>query len=135
MIILIVAGIACLWAILITHIAIRSATNISELQVERKKSFDYFYDRIHKFEIKQLECVTADGMTRLNELMLTSIKNIKKEVDATQDHCAKLRDSQLHLQETLASKRPLLKIPPGPFQVEIFTPSKKMGKASVKKHV
>lgn len=56
------------------------------------------------------------------------ISELSVEVESLQTHCAKLRKSQLSLQEKVSTKRPLIKLPTGAIQVEIFTPSRGLGK-------
>ncbi len=65
-----------------------------------------------------------DSVCRGSEKMR---KDTKKEIEAVQDHCAKLREGQFDLQNQVSKKRPLIKLPTGPIQVEIYTPSKNMG--------
>lgn len=47
-----------------------------------------------------------------------------KECDATQDHCAKLREGQIELRDMISKRRPVTKIQ-GPIQIEILTPTKR----------
>lgn len=54
-------------------------------------------------------------------------KRTDKEVQAVQEHCVKLREGQYDLQNQISKKRPLIELPKGPFQFEIYTPTKNMG--------
>ena len=58
------------------------------------------------------------------------VEELKKEVEALQDHCASLRKSQLNIQDKVSKKRPLLGFT-GPLQVEIlpgdYKPPKNLG--------
>lgn len=53
----------------------------------------------------------------------SKVAEFEKQVEAVQDHCAKLRECQIALQDALSKKRPVFK-PSGPIQVEIFTSDK-----------
>ena len=51
-------------------------------------------------------------------------QNTAKECDAAQDHCAKLREGQIQIQDSISKKRPVTRIQ-GPIQIEILTPTKR----------
>jgi hypothetical protein len=76
----------------------------------------------------------------MNHAIDVSAKNVdeiarhqKKMIDDLQKHCAKLRESQMDLQDQLSKKRPLVKLAPGPIQLEIYTPKTNLGRKKKQK--
>lgn len=53
------------------------------------------------------------------------IEDSEKTIDDIQTHCAKLRKSQISLQDQISKKRPLIKMPKGPIAIEVYTPTTK----------
>jgi hypothetical protein len=77
---------------------------------------------------------TDTTMVDIKNLVVTSAETAKQACEETsrlQEHCAKLRASQINLQDKLSRKRPLLGVS-GPIQVEIYTPTKNLGKKKTK---
>lgn len=78
---------------------------------------------------------TDTVMNDIKTLAFNSAETAKQACEGNtelQEHCAKLRQSQMELQDKLSKKRPLLKVP-SPIQIEIYTPTKNLGKKAGKK--
>jgi hypothetical protein len=59
-----------------------------------------------------------------NEIRMTEIlkriSDLEKEADATEEMCLRLREGQAKLNDRISMKRPIVKVPTGPIQVEIY---------------
>lgn len=51
------------------------------------------------------------------------IDKFKDEMDVFREQCLKLRGDQINMNEALSKKRPIVKLPTGPIQIEILGPS------------
>lgn len=91
-----------------------------------------------RLKIKELETLltsnistVAQGNMRLKLLdekvicYTGHVDRAMEDVDNLQEHCAKLRESQISIKEMIASRRPITKIQ-GPIEVQIVTPQAKL---------
>lgn len=118
------------WAFVMTWWAFRKDTEI----------MDFKNDVSDKFANQTLVVANhARGWTetwnetwgRTQEKILAMNGNVNsyaQSVEQVQEHLAKIRDSMMQMQEQISNKRPVLGIPKGAIQVEIYTPTKKLGK-------
>ncbi len=76
-------------------------------------------------EIREFKSCHARLMAE-NEAYVADVIEAKQEVNKLQEHCARLRQGQINLQDKVSKRRPVLKME-GPIQVEIYSPKKNLG--------
>jgi len=101
------------------------------------KADDTAYDKVQKsfaaYKVDQ-EILLDEISKRANEAATLSanhestiaelvkrVDEMEAEIDRAQDHFEKLRGQQFDLQNTISKKRPIVKMPSGPIQVEIYS--------------
>lgn len=118
------------------------ARQMRQEQSNMKLAWDAFQKNLHLKYVTQDEMNSAilklsDSWRESYDLMCKdraqTYKLLKKDIADVQDHCARLREGQFELQNQVSKKRPLIRIPKGPIQLEIYTPSKNLGSKKPKK--
>lgn len=78
-----------------------------------------------EFEKVKKTSIDAGAMAWTNEQRVNSlvkrVEDLEKEAGHAQDHYAKLREGQFDLQNKLSNKRPVVRLPAGAIQVEIYS--------------
>ncbi len=86
--------------------------------------------RAKQLEFKNLQ-LQQDTIVQSMGSNNSQVEKMRSEMDIFRDQQNELRDQQIHTREQLASKRPLIKIPQGPIQIEIlptkYEPKKNLG--------
>lgn len=100
-----------------------------------KSAYDKTQERLHDVRVdigdlknmgdllsKKTEEIS--NIARTNDIRVTDllkqVVETQAEVQALQDHFAKLRESHFDLNGRVSKKRPIVKLPTGPIQVEIY---------------
>lgn len=86
--------------------AAKGENDILKTRVKSLEEAFEFRDKKMKEVMDRLAC--AEG----------KITDFKVDVDAVQDHCAKIREQQINLKEQLSNKRPVLRLE-GPVPVQV----------------
>ena len=84
----------------------KGENDILKTRVKSLEEAFEFRDKKMKEVMDRLSC--AEG----------KITEFKVDVDAVQDHCAKIREQQINLKEQLSNKRPVLRLE-GPVPVQV----------------
>lgn len=95
----------------------------------------------HESEVSSLKGVVEDLSKKLAnaEWQFTQLQAIVKDTDESceqaQDHCARLREGQIRIQEEISKKRPVHthEAFKGPIEIEILTPTKRYPARATKK--
>ncbi len=61
----------------------------------------------------------ASNELRMNDILKRATE-AEKQIASMQEHCVNLREGQYRLQDSISKKRPVIKVPKGPIEVEIY---------------
>jgi chromosome segregation ATPase len=84
-----------------------------------------------KKDLNDLKSVASSNITTIMnqaakiEALSAQVVNMKDEIQIFRDQVSETREKQIQLRDDLSKKRPVLRAPQGPIQIEILTPSKK----------
>lgn len=84
-----------------------------------------------KKDLNDLKSVASSNITTIMnqaakiEALSAQVVNMKDELQVFRDQVSDTREKQIQLRDDLSKKRPVLRAPQGPIQIEILTPSKK----------